>query len=105
QVAQPAVHQLGTPPAGAERQVVLLDERDAQTAARRVEGDAGAGDAATDDDHVERFAVGQGRQLGGTAGLVQCARPGHGFKYPFSEWASSTARASASRMASTIWAD
>ncbi len=65
QVSQAAVHQLGAPPAGAERQVVLLHQRHAQPAGRRVQRDTGAGDAAADDEHVERLAVGQCRKLGG----------------------------------------
>ena len=105
EIAQPAVHQLGTPPAGAEGQVVLLHQRDAQTAGRCVQSNARAGYAAADHDYVERLAVGQGGQLGGAAGFVECCRAGQGFRYPFSECASSTARASASRMGSTIWAD
>ena len=55
EVAQAAVHQLGAPPAGAERQVVLLHQHDAQPAGRGVQGDAGAGDAAADHDDVERL--------------------------------------------------
>ena len=54
QIAQPAVDQLRAPPAGAERQIVLLHQRDRQSPGRGVQGDAGAGDAAADDDDVER---------------------------------------------------
>ena len=35
---------------------------------------------------------------------VECRRAGHGFRYPFSEWASSTSSASASRIGATICA-
>ena len=62
-----------------------------QPAGRGVQRDAGAGDAAADHDDVELFAVGQCRELGCAAGCVQCGGAGHGFRYPFSEWASSTA--------------
>ena len=55
QVAQAAVHELGAPPAGAEGQVVLLDQGDRQPARRGVQRDPGSGDAAADDDDVERL--------------------------------------------------
>ena len=74
QVAQTAVDQFGTPAAGAERQIVLFHQRHPQTARRGIQGDPGAGDAAADDDDVERFAVGQCAQVGGAARGVQGGR-------------------------------
>ena len=52
QVAQAAVHELGAPPAGAVGDVVGVDRDHGEAAARGVEGDAGAGDAEADDEHV-----------------------------------------------------
>jgi hypothetical protein len=57
QVAQPAVHQLRALRRGARRQIVALDQRRAQAAGGGVECGAGAGDATTDDEHVERFLL------------------------------------------------
>ena len=54
QVAEPAVHELGGLRRRARREVVALDERGAQAPAGGVERDARAGDAAADDEHVER---------------------------------------------------
>ena len=67
QVAQTTVDKLGTPAAGAESQVVLLDKRDPQAARRRIHSDADAGDAAADHDDVERRAVGECGQVGDAA--------------------------------------
>ena len=53
QVAQAAVDQLGTGRGGVRGQVVAFDEAHAQVAARRVARDAGAVDAAADDQQVE----------------------------------------------------
>ena len=65
QVAEPAVHQLGGPPRRAEGEVVGVDGEHGQPAGHRVEGDAGAGDAEADDDHVD---LGRGvGQAGGDA--------------------------------------
>ena len=83
QVAQTTVDQFGTPAAGAERQIVLFHQRHPQSARGGIQGDPGAGDAAADDEHVQRFAVGQCGQVGGAAGGVQCC--GHQDRYPFSE--------------------
>ncbi len=88
QVAQPAVHEFGTPPAGAEGQIMFLDEHDAQSAGGRVQRDAGAGDTAADHQDVDRVAVAECGEFGGPAGGVQRAS-GHRFRYPFSAWASS----------------
>ena len=52
EVAQPAVHELGAPAAGAEGDVVGVDGDDGQAAAGGVERDAGAGDAEADDEDV-----------------------------------------------------
>ena len=48
------------------REVVSLDERRAQTAHRGVAGDAGPGDAATNNEEVEPFLA-QSRQALGTS--------------------------------------
>ena len=53
EVAEPAVHELRAPRAGARREVVAFHERGAQPAAGGVERDARAGDAAPDDEQVE----------------------------------------------------
>ena len=106
QVAQAAVHQLGAPPAGAEREVVLLHQRDAQPAGRGVQRDAGAGDAAADHDRrraARRRPAPPARRARRAA--LRAVELGHGFRYPFSEWASSTSSASASRIGATICAD
>ena len=67
QVAQPAVGQLRRPPRRAERQVVGVDERDVQSARRRVQRDAGAGDAAADDQQVGPVAGLELRPFAGAA--------------------------------------
>ena len=84
-VAQTAVDQFGTPAAGAERQIVLFHQRHPQAARRGIQSDADAGDAAADDEDVERLAVGECRQVGGAARGVECGRVGHQDRYPFSE--------------------
>ena len=53
EVAQAAVDQLGRHAAGAGGEVALVDEGDAQAAQGGVEGDAGAGDAAAEDEQVK----------------------------------------------------
>ena len=83
QIAQPAVDQLGAPPAGAECEIVLFHQRHSQASGRGVQRDAGAGDAATDHDDVGRLAVGQRGKVGGAARCVEGGR-GHD-RYPFSE--------------------
>ena len=55
EVAQAAVDELGALRRGAAGEVVALDERRAQAPGGGVEGDAGAGDPAADDEHVERL--------------------------------------------------
>ena len=55
QVAHPAVHQLGRPAAGAKGEIALLDQGDAAATHRRITRDACSGNAAADDDIVERF--------------------------------------------------
>ncbi len=64
QVAQAAVHQLRGPAGGARRVVALLDQRDAVAARGRVQGHAGAGDAAADDHHVELVRLHRGQGVG-----------------------------------------
>ena len=66
EVAQAAVDELGALRRRAAGEVVGLDEGRAQAPGGGVEGDAGAGDAAADDEHVER--------LGGQA--LEHRRPG-----------------------------
>src|SRR3954447_17374294 len=105
EVSKAAVHQLGAPPAGAERQVMLFHQRDPQAAGCGVQRDTCAGDAAADHDHVEHFTVGQRGEFRGAAEGVERRRTGHGLRYPFNEWASSTASSSESRIDATIWAD
>ena len=53
EVAEPAVHELGAPRAGAGREVVSFDQRGSEAAAGGIERDARAGDAATHDEQVE----------------------------------------------------
>ena len=53
EVAQAAVHQLGRPARGAERQVVGVDGQHREPAGRGVEGDTGAGHAEAGDDQVD----------------------------------------------------
>ncbi len=55
EVAQAAVHQLRRFGRRSRREIGFLDERDFQAAQRRVAGDAGAGDAAADDQEIERL--------------------------------------------------
>ena len=53
EVAQAAVDQLGGPARRAEGEVVGVDGERGQSAGGGVEGDAGAGDAEADDEHVD----------------------------------------------------
>lgn len=53
EVAQPAVDELRAVAARAAREIARLDECDRQAAGNGVERDAGAGDAAADDEHVD----------------------------------------------------
>ena len=57
EVSQAAVHELGAPPAGAERQIVFLDQRHRQPTRRSVERNTGTGDTAADHEQVQRCAV------------------------------------------------
>ena len=56
QVAQPAVHELRRPAAGARGEVGALQQDDGEPAARGVERDPGAGHPAAHDDDVDRGA-------------------------------------------------
>ncbi len=79
QVAETAVNELGRPRRGARRQVPGLDKADPQATRRRVKRGARPGDAAADDQHVDR----PGRQ--GADGLVPGTRvknSGHGLQPP-----------------------
>ena len=55
EVAQAAMDQFGALRGGAGGEVVAFDERGAQAAGRRVQGDTRTGDPAADDDDVERL--------------------------------------------------
>ncbi len=79
---------------------MLFHQRHAQASRGRVQRDADAGDAAADHDDVGGRAVGQRGQIGGAARGVESGR--RHARYPFSEWASSVAKASASRIGRTI---
>ena len=63
EIAQPAVNKLGTPARRAEREVVLLDQRDGQPARDGVERGTGAGHAAADDENVDDLAVSERGKL------------------------------------------
>ena len=65
QVAQTAVHHLRGLRRRARREVLSFDERRVQPSRRGIEGDARAGDASSDDEHVEAF-VGQAAEGGVT---------------------------------------
>ena len=54
EIAHAAVHELGAAARRALAEVVLLEQQDVVAAAGRVDGDADAGGAAADDDHVPR---------------------------------------------------
>ena len=64
QVAQAAVDELARAARGAGGVVGLLDERDRVAARGRVERDAGAGDPAAHDDHVEALGAQRGDGVG-----------------------------------------
>ncbi len=53
QVAQAAVDQLGAGAAGGRGEITLVDEGDAPAVQGRVQGDAGAGDAAPDNEQIK----------------------------------------------------
>ena len=64
QVAQPSVGELGGPAAGAEGQVVGLEQDGVQAAGGGVEGDSDSGDAASDHHEVDGIrALAQGGEL------------------------------------------
>ena len=52
-----AMYQLGASARGPFAEVVLLQQQGVVAAARRVDGDADAGGAAADDDHVPRLVA------------------------------------------------
>src|SRR5262249_42677675 len=58
EVAEPAVDELGGGAAGAGGEVALVDEADAEPAEGGVQRDAGAGDAAAEEEEVEGVAGG-----------------------------------------------
>ena len=53
EIAQAAVDQLGAPLRGGRREVVLLGQQHREAAARGIARDAGAVDAAADDEEIE----------------------------------------------------
>ena len=69
-----AVDELGGPAGGAEREVVGVDGQRREPAGGGVEGDARAGDAEPDDDHVD--VVGEVVEAGPDARPGAGARPG-----------------------------
>ena len=71
EIAQAAVHELGGPARGPEGEVVGVHGKRGQSAGGRVERDAGAGDAESDDDHVD--VVGEARDS-----VADEARGAHG---------------------------
>ena len=72
QVAQPAVDELARARGGAARVVALLDQRDGVAAAGGVQRDAGAGDPAADDEHVERLVGQRGEGVGAREHQGRC---------------------------------
>jgi len=79
QVAQPAVHQLGRPPAGARGEVGALQQHDRQPAGGRLEGHAGAGHPAPDDHHVD-LGSGDGVEVRGPPGRGESGGSGAGHR-------------------------
>jgi hypothetical protein len=55
EITNPTVDESRRPAGRSTREVISLHERRLETAHRRVASDAGAGDAAPDDEHVELF--------------------------------------------------
>ena len=53
EIAQPAMDQLGAGRGGGAREIVLLDQQDAEAAARGIAGDPGTVDAAADDQQID----------------------------------------------------
>src|SRR5690242_7128152 len=62
-VAKATVRELARRTAGSRCEVVAFDERDRQSAARCVESDTGAGDAATDHEDVDNPTGAQRAQV------------------------------------------
>ena len=59
QVPKAAVCEFRTPAAGAEREVVLFDQRNTEPTSHGVESDTDTGDSAADHQDVDRIAVRQ----------------------------------------------
>ena len=78
QIAEPAVDQLGAPAAGTVGEVVGFEQGDAQSATGGVQCNAGAGDAATDHEHVELPTRREALQCGGALGRVERGGVVHG---------------------------
>src|SRR5262249_44588496 len=53
QITQAAVHKLGGDAARPGGKVALVDQGDSESSERRIQGDAGAGDAAAEDEQVK----------------------------------------------------
>ena len=78
EVAQAAVDQLGRRRRGVRGEVVLLAQQDARAAAGEVAGDAGAVDAAADDEHVDLVARRRGRaRFGAGVGIATILASAH----------------------------
>ena len=63
QIPQPAVDELGTPPARAVREVAALDQHRAQSPAGGIQSQSCTGDAAADDENIDVRIVAEHRQL------------------------------------------
>src|SRR4051794_3002705 len=101
-VAQAAMRELARPPACARREVALVDEGDGQSAARGVERDTGAGDAAANDKYVDDLTA-KRVEVALTAGSIQ-VRGRHGCNAASTMRSSSESKGSAP-MSSSIRAD
>ncbi|GGO90072.1 hypothetical protein GCM10012280_34750 [Wenjunlia tyrosinilytica] len=63
EVAQAAVDELGTPAAGAEGEVVPVDEEDGQPSGGGIQSRPGAGDSGTDDQQIDGGTFGDRLQI------------------------------------------
>jgi len=71
EVAKAAVDELRAPAAGAEREVVLFDQRNTEPTSHGVESDTDTGDSAADDQDVNRIAVRQLLELTSTPVCIE----------------------------------
>ena len=77
EITQPAVHQLRTPPAGAEGQIVFVHQHHGEAAAGRVQSNSGAGDPGADDDHVDGGGVPECGEVGAAPRGIECGQFSH----------------------------